>query len=202
MNDSHLLYTGNVSKELSYHPIHLTPDNEGVFPPSALVPFCSYQGTLLGQVRPELGNIKVCDLFKPTILDGQLCYSLDSEKLGEYPVEHGKEKGLSLLLDPSPFQLDRADKNNADIHKGDQSFKLTVHTLAPFTTFGPGSFGMSALKKMTGTKSFEKLPDQDKKCSVHNREECETRKYLEKVQSKCNCTPWALQQSQYQDKVG
>ena len=32
-----------VSRHLSLHPIHLKPDTNGNLPPSALVPFCSYQ---------------------------------------------------------------------------------------------------------------------------------------------------------------
>ena len=133
----------------------------------------------------------VCDKFERIILDGQLCYSLDIGKLKEKSLpEFGKANGLFLLLDPNPSTFNSEEP------------KISIHTLARFTTFGAGSFGMSALKKMTGTKSFEKLSDQDKKCSVHSREECDTRKYLEKVLSKCNCTPWALQQSQDRDKVG
>ena len=70
---------------LSLHPIHLIPDKKGQLPPSALVPFCSYQGesNMLGQKRPELDNLTICDKFEPTILEGQLCYSIDVAKLGK-----------------------------------------------------------------------------------------------------------------------
>ena len=85
-----------MSQGLSLHPVHLTPDEEGKLPPSALVPFCSYQGDddLLGQERPELDNLIICDKFKPTILEGQLCYSLDIVKLGEKGTKSGKNNGL------------------------------------------------------------------------------------------------------------
>ena len=68
----------NVSRELSLHPVHLTPDKEGNLPPSALIPFCSYQGksSLLGRELPELNNMTVCDKFQSTILEGQLCTAL------------------------------------------------------------------------------------------------------------------------------
>ena len=123
----------------------------------------------------------VCDLFEPASLNGQLCYSLDVGKLkGWHSNEPGKANGLFLLLDPSSFAF------NSEVPK------ISIHTLARFTTFGAGSFGMSALKKMTGTKSFLQLPDQDKKCSVHDREECQTQKYLDAAQKYCNCTPWTL----------
>ena len=52
---------------------------------------------------------------------------------------------------------------------------------------------MSTLKSMTGTENFKQLPIDQKKCVVHNREECHTKKYLDQVQRECNCTPWPLQ---------
>merc|ERR1711952_96065 len=75
----------NFSNELALHPVHLTPDKEGNLPPSALVPFCSYQGESnhLGRdIVTETDNMTVCDKFQPTILEGQLCYTLDVAKLG------------------------------------------------------------------------------------------------------------------------
>ena len=183
-----------VSRELSLHPVQLTPDKEGNLPPSALVPFCAYQrnNDLLGQEIPELDNLTVCDKFKPTILEGQLCYSLDIAKLGKKPTKSGKTNGLFLLLDPNPYQLNADEKNVEDSKTGDQSFKVFIHTLAQSSAFGPGSYGMSSLKRMTGTQSFQQLPDHQKKCLVHNREECQTQKYLDQVQRECKCIPWTL----------
>ena len=148
-----------VSREMSLHPVHLTPDKEGNLPPSALVPFCSYQGnsSLIGQERPELGDLTVCDKFEPTILEGQLCYSLGISKLGEKTTKSGQANGLLLLLDPNPYRLNK--KN-------------------------PVGFG---------TKSFEQLPTNQRNCLVHNREECQTRKYLDQVQNECKCSPWPLE---------
>ena len=45
---------------------------------------------------------------------------------------------------------------------------------------------------MTGTQNFKDLPDQKKKCSVHNREECQTQTYLDQIKRECKCVPWAL----------
>ena len=194
-----------VSRELSLHPVHLIPDEEGNLPPSALVPFCSYQGDddLLGHERPELDNLTICDKFESIILEGQLCYSLDIAKLGklEKGTKSGKTNGLFLLLDPNPYQLNDDVKNVGGSKIGDQSFKVFIHTLAQSSTFGPGSYGMSTLKRMTGTESFQQLPDHQKKCLVHNREECQTQKYLDQVQGECNCTPWALQTNQDKNQV-
>ena len=172
-------------------------------PPSALVPFCSYQGdsSILGHQRPELGNLTMCDKFEPTVLEGQLCYSLDVAKLGRKPTRPGKEHGLFLLLDPKPYHLNSNERTIGSKTK-DNSVKLFVHSLAQFTTFGPGSYGMTTLKRMTHTKSFEQLPEHQKKCLAHNREKCQTQMYLEQVEKECKCIPWALANEQTKNRVG
>ena len=192
-----------VKRELSFHPAHLTSDNEGNLPPSALIPFCSYQGnsSLLGQEKIDLDNMTVCDKFESIILEGQRCYSLDIAKLGGKPTKPGKENGLFLLLDPNPYQLNTTAKNVGDSSTEEQHFRVFIHTLAQYSTFEPGSYGMTTLKRMTGTKSFEHLPDHQKQCLVHNRDECQTRKYLDQVQKECNCIPWALQTDQEKNQV-
>ena len=156
---------------------------------------------MLGQKIQELGNLTMCNKFQPTILDGQLCYSLDISKLEVGPTKTGKTNGLFLLLDPIPYQLDSRNKDSNIQMKKEQSFKLYIHTLSQFTAYGPGSFAMSTLKRMTGTKSFKQLPDHQKKCLVHNREECQTQKYLDQVQSNCGCLPWALVTDQQNHQV-
>ena len=185
-----------ISQELSLHPVHLSPDKDGLLPPSALVPFCSYQGDvdLLGQRRSDMGNLTVCDKFKPIILEGQLCYSIevaDFVKSKTNPTQwDNNNDGLLLLLDPKPYPLTPSDIGAQ--RKNQDSFKVYIHTLAQHTAYGPGSYGMNALKKMTGTESFLQLPDSQKKCRVHNREKCQTDKFLEQVKRNCSCVPWPL----------
>ena len=137
-----------------------------------------------------MDNLTVCDKFQPTILEGQLCYTIDSALLKKNSAKSGKSNGLLLLLDPKPYQLDHTNEG------AERNFKVFIHTLAHHTTFRPGSYAMNMLKKMTGTESFKQLPDNQKKCLVHNREECQTQKYLEQVQKECICLPWDLQTNQ------
>ena len=143
-----------------------------------------------------MNNITVCDNFKPTILEGQLCYALDITNIEEYPTRSGKSNGLFFLVDPIPYKQNRMDGKTQHSKMDDQNFKITIHTLARYTTFGHGSYAMSTLKRMTGTKSFKQLPDYQKKCLVHNRDDCQTQKYLEQLQKKCKCIPWALKTDQ------
>ena len=144
---------------------------------------------MLGQQRPELDNLTVCDKFEPTILEGQLCYSINIARIEKRQTEAGKTKGLFLLLDPSPYQI-QDDERGVDAEGNKpQTFKVYIHTLAPFTTYGPGAFAMSTLKSMIGTKSFEELPNNQKKCAVHNREECQTEKLFSQIKANCSCVP-------------
>ena len=184
----------NVSRELSLHPVHLKPDTEGNLPPSALIPFCSYQGghNLQGQRAPGPQNATYCDKFEPTFLEGQLCYSLNVTKFERKTTKTGKQRGLFLLLDPNPYPMKSNDGSVKAVRNDQESFKVYIHTLAENTAFGPGAYAMHALKKMTGTPSFYLLPDSQKECQVHSRENCQTDMYSNHVKANCSCVPWAL----------
>ena len=185
-----------VSRELSLHPIHLKPDINQNFPPSALVPFCSYQGdhNLLGEERLELQNLTLCDKFKPTILEGQLCYSLDMAKLGRKPTKQGQKNGLFLLVDPNPYPIKSTGGSSKAARNDQGSFKVYIHTLAEHTAFGPGAYAIHSLKKMTGKPNFYQMDDSQKECQAHShsREKCQTEKFLSQVKGSCNCVPWDL----------
>ena len=51
---------------------------------------------------------------------------------------------------------------------------------------------MSALKRMTGTESFLGLPIKEKNCQIESFEACNIKAYVEEVQARCACVPWAL----------
>ena len=178
------------------------PTEKGDLPPSALVPFCSYQedSNMLGQKNPEL-NLTICDKFEPTILDGQLCYSLDVAKFGGPPTREGRAKALFLLLDPYPYPVNSLE-NRAQRQVNDPShFKIYIHTLAQYNGHGSGDYKLNSLKRMTATDSFKQLPDNQKNCSVHIREQCQTMKFLNHVQNNCKCNPWAATIGHSTEKV-
>ena len=111
-----------------------------------------------------------------------MCYSLDLSK-----VEHinktkiGKKNSLILVLDL-----------NLDFNQSKDFATFHIHTLSPFVGFRNGSYPISALKKMTGTKGFLNTPDIVKDCQTGTFEDCSTRKYLERVRHDYHCTLWAL----------
>ena len=73
----------------------------------------------------------ICDKFEPTILESQLCYSIDVTKLEREATKTGKPSGLSLLLDPNPYHIRSTDVKAA--RNDQESFKVYIHTLAPHT---------------------------------------------------------------------
>ena len=185
---------------MSLHPPHLI-DSSGSLTPSALIPFCAYQSnmTLLGQARPDL-NFTVCSKLKPTVLEGQLCYSLDLRGIQKTKV--GQNFGLLLILDPG--SIDNEDVKERKVSHGSEivsldlqpvgaassSAKIYLHTLESFTDYRAGTYALSVLKKMTGTQSFMKL--SNKPCQLEISEECEMKRYIKEVQKQCGCVPWAL----------
>ena len=186
----------NVSKELSLHPVHLKPDFDRSLPPSALVPFCFYQ-----EDHNLLLPTTFCDKFEPTILEGQLCYSLNVTKSEWKATKTGKKSGLFLLLDPSPYPMKSTDGRVKNAKNDQESFKVYIHTLAGHSAFGAGTYAMQTLKRMTGKPSFFEMRDSQKECQVHSREKCQTEMFLSHLRRNCNCVLWALTSEKSTAKV-
>ena len=196
-----LIKTIGVS-EVSLHPPHLI-DSSGSVTPAALIPFCAYQTnmTVVGQTRQDL-PFTVCDRFKSTILEGQICYSLNLSMIETEKSDVGQSHGLSFLVDPGNFEQyeDKQQPKNSianaltfDSEIVDSSAaRIYLNTLTSFTDYGSGRYFMSGLKKMIGTSSFLKLSTRDRKCQIEQTENCQERNYIEKVHKLCGCVPWAL----------
>ena len=155
--------------------------------------------TLLGQTRHDL-SFTVCDQFKPIVLEGQRCYSLDLRKIRSKKSKSGLKSGILLIIDPIEKEqkkhaetLDKITLLNLEsIQYSGGSSKIHLNTLAPFKDYRAGSYAMSGLKKMTGTETFLELPNYAKKCKTETFEECHVVRYVEEVQKQCGCLPWGL----------
>jgi hypothetical protein len=108
---------------------------------------------------------------------GQLCYRLNTSRL---PAASGSRVRHSLMLlvdlnEEMSSALTASDQQDPDLvlHGMDLSevpaagqAAITVHTLSPFTGYGPGHYRMTVLKQTTGSDNFLKLTDKKKKCKV------------------------------------
>ena len=186
--------------EASLHPAHLI-DSQGSLTPNALIPFCAYQTFLLGEARPDL-PFTACDKFQPTVLEGQLCYSIDLSKMDTNNTKAGLKNGLLFTVDSGKSNTElktqteqegRVNTLNLDpSHADGSSARIYVNTLARFSDFRAGSYALAPVKMMTGTEKFMDLADGTKKCQIATFEECNVQGYIEAVQEKCGCVPWVL----------
>ena len=161
--------------------------------------------TLLGQRIPGL-NFTVCSKFQPTLVAGQLCYSLNHSSLGQIRSQVGTEYGLVLILDPGRYENELGNQVQYDQDRtsslklkphGDSlhSFWIYTNTLnraGSYSINRAGAYGLSNLKKMTGTNNFLKQSDDKKKCVIKTLEDCNAERYLDNVLKKCGCIPWIL----------
>ena len=189
-----------MANKVSFHPPHLI-DSSGSLTPAALIPFCAYQTntTLLGQTRQDL-PFTACSQFQLTILKGQRCYSLNLTAIDTGKTITGKGTGLVIMID---LGVENTDKTQTE-DSNDNPFALAssgvdvstariyLNTLSTFTANCAGSYALTSLKKMTGTESFLKQTDEEKKCRIETIEDCQARSYIDRVQEKCGCVPWAL----------
>ena len=198
----HLGFIGSLgtANEVSYHAPHLI-DSSGSRTPAGLIPFCSYQGdmSMLGDMKSNL-NFTACSQFKPTVLEGQRCYYLNLTSKDTGKTGTGKGAGLVIIIDigvqnTDETQSEDSNENPLSLDSSGvdaSSARIYLDTLASFTDSRAGSYPMTALKKMTGTESFLKQTDEEKKCRIETLEVCQARSYIDKVQEKCGCVPWAL----------
>ena len=101
---------------ISNHPPHIL-NNDGTFSPSSFIPFCSFAGNMniTGIYSNKLG-ITVCNIFKETMVDGQLCYQADFDKLRD-KVDNKKmvTEGFVFLLDYNEDRMvEEGNVNNVD----------------------------------------------------------------------------------------
>ena len=131
-------------------------------------------------------NFTACDKFKPTEMEGQLCYSLDVNNITRTKSKAGRAMGLTLLLDRINL---RSLKNENSV---DHSFRIFLDTLDGFSDMNDGSYRMINVKKMVGTDSFMEMSDEDKDCQDETLQDCSARFFMEGIEQSCACVPWAL----------
>ena len=159
----------------SLHPPHLT-ETKGL---PALIPFCAYGGnmTILGENINGL-DFPWCNAFKPTILDGEVCYALNINTLvskGSMVSKAGRGKGLLLAIDNGISVEPQQDKDIIEIKKGfirtelvgtGKRARLHILTSHRYKDSRSGIYTLKDLKQMTGTENFLAMSDDMKKCQL------------------------------------
>ena len=177
-------------REVILHPPHLM-DSDGTLMPGAFIPICAYQGNLLGVTSPEL-NFTACDLFEPTLVQNQLCYSLNLTKTKNWTTKENNGNALILVIDQeASMTLEREGEESID-HDSGSFGKLFIDTLSHFHDVRSGTYVLSSLKQLMGTTQFLELTDKEKECQIEPFEECQRRNLLKKITQQCHCVPWLM----------
>ena len=115
--------TLHISK-LSNHPPHILNINDGKVSPSSFIPFCSFAGNwnLTGQYT-DMFSIPVCNIFKETLVDGQLCYKADVDKFRE---EVDKRK---IATEGFVFILDHNENRNVEVGSVNNESRIYIETV-------------------------------------------------------------------------
>ena len=147
---------------------------------------------MVSELRPNI-SFPLCTSFRPTVLEGQLCYKLQVNTTSR----KGKRYELILLLDyQEDLSLHYSSGNEDDIDLQNLNFdaaesvqkkeaKIQINTLSSDKDFGEGAYKMSVVKKMTAKSAFLKMPMKDRNCQVEPFEECRTNALLKW----CKCKP-------------
>ena len=144
------------ANEVSLHRPHLI-DSSGSLAPAALIPFCSFQANMLGEIKHGL-NFTACSQLHPTVLEGQLCYSLNLTSIETGKAEAGKGSGLVIIVDigiQNSFETQSKDskKENrnplalASSRLDASSARIYLNTLSSYSGYRAGSYAMTALRK-------------------------------------------------------
>ena len=70
--------------------------------PSALIPFCEFGGNMSSMgVKMEPFSVPICNSFKATILNDQICYTIDLLKFSynDGSMEEKLNTGFAFLMD-------------------------------------------------------------------------------------------------------
>ena len=176
---------------VSNHPVHMTADA-----PSSFIPFCAFDGEL-DRYGTQLGNFSVpfCNSFSPTIIEGQLCYALNTTKIGFvkealFFIDTNLERSVHTSQQDS--KKSGALRLKQGLGQKSQLAKIHIDTLEPFTSQTFASYALTSLKKMTSTQNFEEMSDEDKGCRMEARSECERNILVQKVTEMCQCVPFSL----------
>ena len=157
---------------------------------------------LLGKNRSDL-PFQACNKFYPTVLEGNLCYSLNLSSIRTEKSQAGENAALMIFIDEGTANQNiKQDGSSSgiddkfyhlelkDSEDVASSVSINLNLLSSFSAHRAGSYAMSSLKKITGTENFLGQTEEKKNCKLETREDCQKKSYIANVQEKCGCFPW------------
>ena len=198
-------------REVANHPVHIL-DNDRNRNPSALIPFCQIGDKIFGEKIDEF-LLPVCTRFRPKVLAGSLCYSLDLREIGDDIVlGNGKDYALTLLIDLNQERSLGASKisfsysendttfakkviqgDSSRLHLAGEDFLVHIDAFYPYTSTGGGPYEMSYVKQIETSADFRTIGQDKTMCQFdETMVECVNRVLVTGAVDKCGCIPWHL----------
>ena len=152
---------------ITNHPVHLK-DNMDNPNPSALIPFCGFGGDMLimGEAFDNM-EFPVCNKFRPRVLSGQLCYSVDVNEFKDQIEPENLKNGLIMLIDRNPgrtltsssAKVEMNNQNSTDVFEVLKVKKNYLDFTIHIDTIGRNNLIFQAIKKsqITLLKKLETL---------------------------------------------
>ena len=113
------------------HPPHILDVNDGTLSPSSFIPFCSFAGNwnVTGE-HTDIFSVPVCNIFKETMVEGQLCYQADVDRFRD-EVEREKivSEGFVFLLDYNEDRMGTVGVVEEDMEEGNADAMIYVETV-------------------------------------------------------------------------
>ena len=180
--------------EVSNHPV-ATQNKEGNLSPSSLIPFCSFGTEMLGVEVPNM-TFLACNMFEPTIYQGQLCHQADFEKYRKHQALQGKRSGLMMIIDVNSERSVSVEIHDHEGENTTQTSKQNVYfgndhevdinaavihigALTQLTVRGAGDYALSSIKRLTGTENFLAWSEGERKCALKTYEKCQEKHFLD-----------------------
>ena len=190
---------------MTNHPVHIIDkyeDNKVNLNPTALIPFCSFGGKLLG-IKIDQFDVPVCDSFRPRIIKDQMCYTVD-------PNKHKKVFDLEGDLAFALLLHYNEDRQMEDVDSSEK-FSIIVGTigtikrildiliykvynfLEPLKLAIGTEYNMNNVKEVKVTDDFLTLARETIGCqndeSIHD---CNTEEYMDSLKKQCTCFPYSI----------
>ena len=129
----------------------------------------------------------------------------------------GRNNALKLFIDTNRDREIMAVENITDtletdkiispkvsksITDSDDSVRIQIQTVEPYTSYGGGQYVVTSVKQMSSTPDFDNFPEYMKKCQdKESIEECSNRKLMIGAANECGCLPQIINQFQTALKV-
>ena len=86
--------------QITNHPVHLIGEDGKLSSPSALIPFCWF-GVNMSNVGVKIDqfDVPVCNSFRAKVLDDQLCYEVDPNRLRKNVSINDFNEGFKFYVD-------------------------------------------------------------------------------------------------------